>query len=97
MLNKIKKGVIAILIIAVLMGGFFIYRYKTETIGKSAAIDIALSDAGFARSSVYDLDADYELEGGNSYYEIEFENSGVEYKYIINAKTGEIISSGVDN
>ncbi len=62
-------------------------------ISKKAALSIALNDAGFTQAQVYDIDVDFENEYGNKYYEVNFNNGGLEYKYVINSQTGEIMSS----
>ena len=49
-----KKALIVVLVLLVLgalIGGFFIYRHASSTIGKKAAVEIALKDAGVERTN----------------------------------------------
>ncbi len=90
------KKVLTILLVIVLLGaavgGFFIYRHVSSTIGRDAAVQIALKDAGLERNQAYDLDVDYE----HGYYEIDFESGKGDFSYRIDARTGEILTGGID-
>ena len=79
------------LIVLLLAGGFFLFRSVGGRIGRDAAVRIALTDAGFARTEVYDVDVDYERERGGAYYEVDFEKGALEYKYVIDARSGAIL------
>lgn len=88
-----KKALIILLVIVLLgaaIGGFFIYRRVSSTIGGDAAVQIALKDAGLERNQAYDLELDYE----HGYYEVEFESGRGEFSYRIDARTGEILTGG---
>ena len=90
-----KKILIILLVIVLLgaaIGGFFIYRHVSSTIGKDAAVQIALKDAGLERNQAYDLDVDYE----HGYYEVDFESGKGDFSYRIDARTGEILTGGID-
>lgn len=90
------KKVLTILLVIVLLGaaigGFFIYRHVSSTIGRDAAVQIALKDAGLERNQAYDLEVDYE----HGYYEIDFESGKGDFSYRIDARTGEILTGGID-
>lgn len=91
-----KKALITILIILLLAaaaGGFILYRHASSVIGRSAAVQIALNDAGLERAQVRDVDVEYE----HGWYEVEFESGRGDFAYRIDAKTGEILSGGYDD
>ncbi|MBO5543443.1 MAG: PepSY domain-containing protein [Oscillospiraceae bacterium] len=90
-----KKLLVILLVIVVLgaaIGGFFIYRHASTTIGREAAIQIALDDAGVDRSKVFDIDVEYE----HGWYEVDFEMLGRDMQYRIDARTGEILYGSPD-
>ncbi len=62
-------------------------------IGNDAALDIALTNAGFERSQVSDIDVELENERGTVFYEVSFETQTTEYDYEIDALTGDILQS----
>ena len=63
-----------------------------DAIGRDAAIDIALQDAGLTRDQVYELEADADLDERTPRYEVDFQSGGMEYSYKIDAATGEILA-----
>lgn len=67
-------------------------------IGKQAAKNIALKNAGLKESGIYAYSNEFDYDDGVAVYEIEFkqEGTGNEYDYKINAKTGKIIESEKD-
>ena len=66
-----------------------IKKKKTVTgIGKKKAEAIAIKAAGVSRSSLIEIETEYDKKG---YYEVSFEDSAYEYDYDIDAKTGKII------
>lgn len=64
----------------------------SEYIGKKAALEIALNDAGVSASQANDIEVELETKNGTKVYDVEFKAGGREYEYVINAKTGSIIS-----
>lgn len=62
-------------------------------IGNDAALGIALSNAGFERSQVSDIDVELENERGTVFYEVSFDTQTTEYDYVIDAFTGDILQS----
>lgn len=63
-----------------------------KLIGKDAALEIALKDAGVEKTAAIDIDIDYESDKYNKWYEVEFDSGNIEYDYAIQAETGEILS-----
>lgn len=87
-----KKTIIAVLLICT----FFLSActlFGSKLIGKDAALDIALKDAGIEKSKAVDIDIEYESDKYNKWYEVEFDSGNLEYEYTIQAETGEILSS----
>lgn len=66
-------------------------------IGKDKAKAIALEDAGVTEAEVYDLDVDFDYEQGVLVYEVDFELGSVEYDYDIDATSGQILRSHVED
>lgn len=62
-----------------------------KLIGKDAALEIALEDAGVDKKKAVDIDVELETEKFNKWYEVEFDAGSVEYDYRIQAETGEIL------
>lgn len=62
-------------------------------IGEGAAIDIALSDAGFSADAVRELKAELDTDDSRIHYDVEFKNGNMEYDYDIDAVTGEILEA----
>ncbi len=90
------KKILIVLLVIILLGaavaGFFVYRRASTTIGRDAAVEAALADAGLTRSVAHDIDVDYE----HGYYEVSFESAAGEFEYRIDAKTGAVLSSRAD-
>ena len=56
-------------------------------------MDIALKDAGFAASDVFDLSVELDLNDAIVHYDVDFKQGGMEYDYDIDATNGNILSS----
>ena len=80
---------LAALLIAVFGGG--------EKIGKEAALQAALADAGLTRDQVRDVEIDLERGLRSARYEIDFESGLTEYEYKVDAYSGEILSAKTDD
>ncbi len=61
-----------------------------------AAKAAALQDAGLTADKVSGLKVERETEEGRTVYEVEFTAEGVEYDYLIDALTGEVLDKDVD-
>ncbi|MCR5138031.1 MAG: PepSY domain-containing protein [Oscillospiraceae bacterium] len=81
--------VLALLLSGCVFGG-------SKKIGKDAALQIALTDAGLTSSQIVDLDIEVERDMRTSWYEIDFESGRTEYEYKIDAFSGEILSARTD-
>ncbi len=64
---------------------------ENESIGSSAALNIALNDAGYSRNEVSDVKSVFERENGKYIFDVEFYANSTEYDYDIDASTGEIL------
>lgn len=67
-----------------------------DLIGSAKAEQIALDNAGLAKSEVRKLKTELDSDGTIAHYDVEFVSGGFEYEYEINAKTGAIIASEKD-
>lgn len=63
-----------------------------DNIGAENATAIAIAHSAVPESAIYDKEAKLEVKKGVYVYEVEFKADGYEYEYVINAKTGDIIS-----
>ncbi|MCD7733883.1 MAG: PepSY domain-containing protein, partial [Clostridiales bacterium] len=70
---------------------------SSTLIGKTAAQEIALEDAGLTESQVSGLKVKQDKENGATVYEVEFYTSSAEYEYEINGTTGAILSRDVES
>lgn len=66
-------------------------------IGAQGAQAAALSHAGLSESQVTGLKADYDYDDGIAKYEVEFKYNGYEYEYEIDAATGTVLKSEIDD
>ena len=64
----------------------------SKYIGKSKAIDLALSQAGVTKKQAVGARAEFDCDDGVIIYEVEFTAGGTEYEYDIDASTGKVIS-----
>ena len=91
-MKKLLTVILVIILLGAAIGGFLIYRHTSTTIGRDAALEAALADAGLPRSGAYDIDVDYE----HGYYEVSFESAAGEFEYRIDARTGAVLSVRAD-
>lgn len=91
-MKKLLTLILVIILLGAAIGGFLIYRHASTTIGRDAALEAALTDAGLTRSGTYDIDVDYE----HGYYEVSFESAAGEFEYRIDARTGAVLSVRAD-
>lgn len=91
-LNGMKKIILAALLACALcLSGCSLFG--SRKIGKNAALEIALQDAGVERFKAVDIDVEYERDRYSKWYDVDFDSGNLEYKYRIQAETGEILSS----
>ena len=67
-----------------------------KIIGKDAALQVALEDAGLTSEEVRDVDIELDRTLTSRRYEVDFEAGRTEYEYTIDAYTGEILSAATD-
>ncbi len=65
-------------------------------ISREEALDIALRHAGFSASDVRKKEVEAGREKGIWVYDVSFEKDNIEYEYVINSQSGEIIRSEID-
>ncbi|MBR2743099.1 MAG: PepSY domain-containing protein [Clostridia bacterium] len=71
-------------------------NYQSGDIGREAAINKALTQAGLKRSDVTRLTAKQDYDDGRLVYEVEFYVGYTEYSYDIDAATGDILDADID-
>ena len=65
---------------------------RASMLTKKEAEDIALGQAGISRDEAENIRTEYECDGGDGCYEIEFYHNGVEYDVKVNDDDCNIIS-----
>jgi len=69
---------------------------KEELLGREAATEIALNDAGFPEKWVIQLKTTLDKEAGEHVYDVSFINATTKYFYIIDGDSGYIISKSTE-
>ena len=82
---------VVLLVIGAAVGGYFIYRHNSMYIGRDAALQLALRDAGVSPAAIREKDVEFERSRNGAWYDIDFEAAGMEYSYSLDAATGEIL------
>ena len=95
-MKLVKKVVLTVLVLAIVISAFGCAFGGSKKIGKNAALQAALEDAGLTPDEVTDIDIEYEKTLFSAWYEVDFESGRTDYKYRIHAYTGEILSSAAD-
>lgn len=67
-----------------------------KDIGRDAALEAALNDAGVSESDATRLKVSEDRDDGRKVYEIQFDADGKEYEYEIQASDGAIVSSDIE-
>ena len=93
-MNKFRKCGLLVIILAVMISGCALGGKKM--IGKDAALQAALTDAGLTADQAVDIDIELERDLRSAWYEIDFECGRTEYEYKVNAYSGEILSARTD-
>ena len=91
-----KNAVLTVLILALVVSVCGCAFGGSKKIGKNAALQAALEDAGLSSDEVTDIDIELEKTLSSAWYEVDFESGRAEYEYRINAYTGEILSATTD-
>lgn len=96
-MNKTVKTILIVALVLVLIGacigGFFIWRHNTTYIGRHTAEDIAVKDSGLALNEIREIKAEFEKNHYTAWYEVEIETFDMDYDYVIDARTGDILNS----
>ena len=99
-----KKKTLLIIIIAIVLAAaialglvwYFVWN-DSAYIGRDAAAAAALADAGFEASEVQRLKSGFERDDGLAFYEVSFVSGVMEYEYVIDPKTAEVLHVEVEN
>ena len=67
-----------------------------KDIGKEAALEAALADAGVRESDTTRLRVSSEIDDGRKVYEVRFDVEGTEYDYEISGRDGQILSADTE-
>ena len=94
---KVMKKAVLIVVVLALVAAACVYAFgDSKRIGKDAALQIALEDAGLTRDEVTDVDIEFEKTPSSAWYEVDFESGRTDCEYRIDAYSGEILSSAAD-
>ena len=78
-----KKFLIILIVVILLgaaVGAYFIYDYNRSYIGRDAAVQAALADAGLNRAEVHEVSADFEKTSYAAWYDVDFETHQMDYE-----------------
>ena len=79
------------------MIGAFAGCGNNADIGRDAALEAALNDAGVSESDTTRLTVSEDRDDGRKVYDVKFDAAGKEYDYEIQASDGRILSSDIEN
>lgn len=88
--------IIVLVIVGLAVGGYFIWHYNDTYIGKRAAENIAIADAGLDATKLKKVDTEFEHNHAAAWYEVDIDTFGMDYDYTIDARTGEILNSSFE-
>ncbi len=91
-----KTAVLLVVVLALVVSVCGCGLGGSKKIGRTAALQAALDDAGLTRNEVTDIDIEFEKALSSAWYEVDFESGRTDYEYRIDAYTGEILSSAMD-
>ena len=91
-----KKILAAAVLTAAVVSGVFAGCGNYSDIGRDAALEVALGDAGVNESDATRLRVSEDRDDGRKVYEIRFDVEDKEYDYEIQASDGAIISSDIE-
>lgn len=95
--NLIIAGVVIVVIATLAAGVFWFIQANQKTISREQASSIAIKDAKFQESEVKVVKIEQKTDDGRLVYEVDFHKGDSEYNYLIDAKTGKIITHEVDD
>ena len=91
-----KKILAAAALASAVVLGVFTGCGNSGDIGRDAALEVALNDAGVSESDTTRLRVSEDRDDGRKVYEIRFDAAEKEYDYEIQASDGAIISSDIE-
>ena len=95
-MKMLQKSVLLVLAFALAIAVCGCALGGKKMIGKDAAFQAALEDAGLTSEEVRDIDIELDRTLTSARYEVDFEAGRTEYEYRIDAYTGEILSAITD-
>lgn len=96
MRKSIKTAVILAAAAVTAVGAAGCGAGNEKNIGKDAALEVALEDAGVNESDTTRLKVSEDRDDGRTIYEIQFDADGREYDYEVQASDGKILSADVE-
>ena len=90
------KRLAVFLVAALLLAGCSAPGVNDSTMSRENLRAIVFEHAGVQEADAYDVDEEFDREGKETHYELDFEVGGVEYEYVLDAHTGEILRSSPD-
>lgn len=91
-----RKILAAAVLSAAVISGVFTGCGNGSDIGRDAALEVALGDAGVSESDATRLRVSEDRDDGRKVYEIRFDVADKEYDYEIQASNGAILSSDIE-
>lgn len=95
-MKVLTKWVLFVLLLAFVFSACGCAFGGNKKIGKEAALQVALEDAGLTLAEAVDVDVELEKGYSKAWYEVSFESGRIEYDYKIEAYSGEILSAITD-
>ena len=96
MRKSIKTAVILAAAAVTALGAAGCGAGNEKNIGKDAALEVALEDAGVNESDTTRLKVSEDRDDGRTIFEIQFDADGREYDYEVQASDGKILSADVE-
>lgn len=96
MRKSIKTAVILAAAAVTAVGAAGCGAGNENNIGKDAALEVALEDAGVSESDTTRLKVSEDRDDGRTIFEIQFDADGREYDYEVQASDGKILSADVE-
>lgn len=96
MKKLIGSGLGLVAVAGLAFGGYYAYQQSQFQISESKAVTAAMRDANLSKNDVTKTEVDKEIEDGMAVYEIDLTTIDGDYDYVIDGKTGDIISRDID-
>ena len=92
-MKKILVIVLILVVVAAAVVGVILWKNASAYIGDKAALEIAMRDAAVEPSTVTETSVDFEKNNLSAWYEVEIDTHAIDYEYVVNAVSGEILNS----